>query len=750
MDKIVTRLLELKEQANADTLVFRPLFFRISDKGDREKFLQLLDRPGISVTDQIYDQLRELIKTAHPSKRLSDGDIREHIESRLAGTDLLSYGVWVYYPWSARMVHVLDREEFIAVRTSRNIYKITPAERDVLAGKRIGVIGLSVGQSVSVTLAMERICGEIRLADFDVLELTNLNRIRTGIHNLGVPKVISVAREISEIDPFIDVKCFPDGLTENNMQDFFTKDGKLDLVVEESDGFDIKILCRYKARELGVPVIMEASDRCMVDVERFDLEPERPILHGIVKNLDIPTLRSLKTNEQKIPYMLEVLGFNKTTARLRASMLEMTHTISTWPQLASAVTMGGGITADVSRRMLLGHFTDSGRYYVDVEQIIGNRDDAVKKVKGVLPVRKEKTTFNVSRSLAKSEKATPLPEDSLKQIVSAACKAPSFANLQPWQWVSQGGVLVLYNAFDKYGLSGDPGRINLMLSLGASVENAVQAASSLGYEAHVELFPDKGDENLVAAFRFTQSGKKDTGGLAAYIDARQTNRARGNAKPLTDPAREELLNGNTEGDAKVRLITNRGQIETLARIGGECERLRLITENLHAEYFEMLSAMSGQESIESIQSWPPQVSLAMDVIGDPSVSRLLGRWDLGSAFSAYYEDLIGSSSAIGVISVADPTPQAAVRAGMTAERVWLTATRLNLAIHPFSLPLAFMRSDCRLPAEKKSYLKAFDQQLSLIFSGVEATNVLFLFRISEAAPNPVRSPRKGLEEIFIK
>ena len=46
---------------------------------------------------------------------------------------------------------------------------------------------------------MERICGEIRLADFDILELTNLNRIRTGVHNLGLSKTYSVAREISEI-----------------------------------------------------------------------------------------------------------------------------------------------------------------------------------------------------------------------------------------------------------------------------------------------------------------------------------------------------------------------------------------------------------------------------------------------------------------------------------------------------------------------------------------------------------------------
>ncbi len=32
-------------------------------------------------------------------------------------------------------------------------------------------------------MAMERSFGELRIADYDVLELTNLNRIRTGVHN---------------------------------------------------------------------------------------------------------------------------------------------------------------------------------------------------------------------------------------------------------------------------------------------------------------------------------------------------------------------------------------------------------------------------------------------------------------------------------------------------------------------------------------------------------------------------------------
>ena len=110
--------------------------------------------------------------------------------------------------WAEKLVHILDEQEFAIVRTNRNKHKITSQEQQELATKKIGVMGLSVGQSVSLTLAMERGFGELRIADFDELDLSNINRIRTGIYNLKIKKTVIVAREIAEIDPYLNVVCF--------------------------------------------------------------------------------------------------------------------------------------------------------------------------------------------------------------------------------------------------------------------------------------------------------------------------------------------------------------------------------------------------------------------------------------------------------------------------------------------------------------------------------------------------------------
>lgn len=353
--------------------VYKPILFRLENPEDKAAFNALFQDGKISfVCDEMYGQLQELIKCKNPSIQIAEAEYPGLIDKHLAGIEIAEYGVWVYYPWNKRMVHLLDEDEFIEVRTNRNRNKITTEEQRILKTKKIGIVGLSVGQSIALTIAMERTCGELRLADFDTAELSNLNRIRTGVHNLGLNKTVIAAREILEIDPFLNVKIFVDGLNEENMEKFFLEGGKLDVFVEVCDGLDLKITSRFKAREFQIPVVMDTNDRGMLDVERFDLEPERPIFHGLADGLDPESIKNL-TNEEKIPYILKMIGADTMSARLKASMLEVKKSINTWPQLASSVTLGGAATTDVCRRVLLGQFHDSGRYYVDLDEIIRDK-----------------------------------------------------------------------------------------------------------------------------------------------------------------------------------------------------------------------------------------------------------------------------------------------------------------------------------------------------------------------------------------
>ena len=762
MKSLNNTLATLKQKQTQANFVFKPLFYRLSLEKDLEAFKQLLANPGITVVDYIEDQIKELIKYKTPSKKFSNSELEVETKKHLSTTDINDYGVWVYYPWSNRLVHILDEQEFVDIRTSRNQYKITRKERDILAQKKIGIIGLSVGQSVSVTLAMERICGELRLADFDVLELTNLNRIRTGIYNLGLPKVYSVAREIAEIDPFIKVTCFPQGLTEENMDEFFTANGKLDLLVEESDGFDIKILSRYKARELHVPVIMEASDRCMVDVERFDLEPTRKILHGLVEHLDIKTLKSLKTNEQKIPYMLAILGIETSSPRLKASMLEIEQSINTWPQLASSVTMGGGITADVSRRILLNQYTDSGRYHIDIEELIGNKVQLKEvELKRTEPTALDFKSLSDRVVITKSPNQLNLSLNEIEQLVGCGCKAPSGGNSQPWRWVHKDHTLLMFNGLDGNSTFLGYNNISSYVAIGAAIENVCLCAQNLNFEAVYELFPDKNVPELVVAFKFFTATIKAQHNLRYNaIDIRLTNRNLGQRLPIEEDVLKALIKTAKEIEGvSLQFFSSSDELNQIGDLLGEIEKIRLLEEIGHKDFVQEVRWTKEENDLKrdgvDLQTLDITASelVGLQIAKDQKIIKLINEWDGGGAFKKLTKKSIDAAGAVGIITIQKNTKPAYINAGLALQRVWLEANIKNIAFQPVSASVfiyarLMQGNGVNISSEGCEKLWKLRPLYEKTFSISQQANEMFIFRLSKASEPAVKSLRKPLKEIF--
>jgi hypothetical protein len=141
----------------ANEPIYRPQRFRLSLPDDRHAVQALLrSQPGIRVHDTLLSQLRDLIRSRHPERKLTAAELDSRVTEHFGNSPGEHYGTWFYYPWSSRLVHLLDESEFVELRTNRNRYKITPEEQAELSSKRIGVVGLSVGQSVALTLALER------------------------------------------------------------------------------------------------------------------------------------------------------------------------------------------------------------------------------------------------------------------------------------------------------------------------------------------------------------------------------------------------------------------------------------------------------------------------------------------------------------------------------------------------------------------------------------------------------------------
>lgn len=350
-----------------------PAIFQLSP-GEWREFSNLCAQKNITLFDTIERQLKEWARVRLPHTT----NAQEHAafiagEIEAGGGFPPSYGNWVYYPWHRSVTHLLPKEVFFAVRTNRNREKITVEEQNRLRTKRIGVAGLSVGHASALVLAQEALCGEIRIADFDDIDLSNLNRLRTSLLNLGLSKAVLTAREIAEIDPYLTVKIFPEGITENNIDRFFFEDGALDLVVEEIDSFHMKVKIREVARAHGIPMVMDTNDRGLLDIERFDKEPDRPLLHGLLAGYTYDSIKAARP-EDRIAILCAFLGGeHQASPELRHSLKKIGAELVSYPQLSSDIHLGAALNAHAARRVLLGTLQRSGRYYVDLQQLINDK-----------------------------------------------------------------------------------------------------------------------------------------------------------------------------------------------------------------------------------------------------------------------------------------------------------------------------------------------------------------------------------------
>ena len=748
---------------------YKPEFFRINVQSDKTAFEKLIQSEGISVYDEMYDQLKELIKSRNPKVKLTDTDYKQKISEHLAGGDIQEYGVWVYYPWSGRVVHILDEQEFIELRTSANKNKITIAERDRLAMKKVGVIGLSVGQSVSLTLALERSCGELRLADFDTLELNNLNRIRTGVHNLGLLKAYATAREIAEIDPYFKVVCYTEGVTADNILDFYTSGGKLDLVIDECDGVNVKILCRIKAKELQIPVLMEASDRGTLDVERFDLEPGRPIIHGWLEHLtiDFDVLNKLKTAEEKLPYMLPISGLETLSPRMKASMVEIEQTITTWPQLATAVTLGGALTADTCRRIFLDQFTNSGRYFIDLERLIP--DTRPKPDFAAAPVPAVISENEMNQLADEAAKNLPAADVSLsaadvKELVNAAVSAPTAGNNQPWKWLYRNGRLFLFHDRSRSVSFGDYKDIASFLGMGAALENLELQAhqKSLGTVLHV--FPLADNKRLVAAVHFVAAPVKTLyhpEKLATYIGERYTNRNLGLRTPIDAKVYGYLKDAVLSVAGADLLIRNSAEdLEELANIMSAADRLRLLHPDGHYEFYNKELRWDNEHSrvtadgidISTVDITPSEV-VGLKLVRDPMVAQLLADWNAGRGLERLARKSISAASAIGLITMPAFSSNDYLSGGRAVQRLWLTATDNGVSLQPMvAATLHFARlnhGDAEgMPEFMKSEFTSLFKRFERVFPEIKGREEIFLFRLSIAEKPAVKSYRLPLEKVL--
>jgi hypothetical protein len=253
----------------APPLPTRARLLRPTVAADRRVIERLRHDPVVDTFDEIGLQLGELLARRVPPEHralLSDEAVAELVAAHLRGTPLSDHGVWAYYPWSRRLVHLLPEDEFVELRTAGRA--VGAGARKRLDDRAVGVVGLGVGHVVALALASARSCGELRLADPGLPHDGDPDVLHGAVHELGVPQVVRTSRAIAEVDPFLHVDCPQGGVGERSASAFVAG---LDLVVLAS-GDDVldAALARACAAQ-RIPTVRAGGDVRGRDVSAAEL-----------------------------------------------------------------------------------------------------------------------------------------------------------------------------------------------------------------------------------------------------------------------------------------------------------------------------------------------------------------------------------------------------------------------------------------------------------------------------------------------
>ena len=164
----------------------------------------------------------------------------------------------------------MDLTDDDLLRYSRQILlaQIDIAGQLRLKQSRALIIGLGgLGSPVALYLAAAGV-GELHLADFDRVDLSNLQRqIAHDGHSIGQPKVESAAARLRAINSAISLQLYAQGLDADSLP---AAVAAVDLVLDCSDNFSTREAVNAACVAAGKPLVSGAAIRLEGQLAVFD------------------------------------------------------------------------------------------------------------------------------------------------------------------------------------------------------------------------------------------------------------------------------------------------------------------------------------------------------------------------------------------------------------------------------------------------------------------------------------------------
>jgi hypothetical protein len=336
-----------------------------------------------------------------------------------------------------------------------------------------------------------------------------------------------------------------------------------------------------------------------------------------------------------------------------------------------------------------------------------------------------------------------LTAEDIATLCVAGAKAPSGGNAQPWRVTVSGDQMRIgrdEHAGDSFL---DVGGVAACFAVGCFAENVRVAAASLGLE--YRSVHSAGS----VEFTFTDRHGASPHDLYDSVSARVTNRGPSDGTELAETEIRPLTATAQPPYALTAVSTSDGKRE-IERALGVADVLRMRNRTMFDDMVREIcwsdrETAARREGLDVRTLELPAATLRLLSLlrTFPRLRTVLPAGKLADTA----RQLVATCSHICCLSTSQPlTPQSMVAAGMTMQRLWLTATRRGLAVHPWTvstLLLARLEAfDGRgLAGRERDEVARCGRGLRAGFGLAPDDRPVFVFRLSRAAAPASRSLR---------
>ncbi len=342
----------------------------------------------------------------------------------------------------------------------------------------------------------------------------------------------------------------------------------------------------------------------------------------------------------------------------------------------------------------------------------------------------------------------------IEKLCTLGGLAPSGGNMQPWKVLIRERQILELKLDEKRSISFlDIGRLASFLALGAFTENVCIAAETFGLHYNLEFGDLKNIiEPMVKITFLNRINKPKRHPLYDVIERRVTNRRIHEGSLINDSVIRNLLDLVKNYDKRfiLREVHKEDAKKEVADILGKSDGIRTLNESLFKQMMQEIR-WSEEETqttrdgldIETLEL-PILVKKMLRLMKKyPQIRFTLPRQAIEDQSKPV---LIGSSHICCLNMNYSVNPTALFKAGQITERIWLTATKDDLTLQPWTVLPFFL---IRIHNFKGEGFSNFEQQIFTevdkkfrkVFHFDESEIPIFIFRLNRAKSPSARALR---------